>query len=485
MSGEKEDGKAIDRGHRRALDKFTVVRVVLAFLLLFLGQGQIAYAATTTVSTADDELNSDGDCSLREAIQAANTDTAVDACPAGSGADTIVLPAGTYTLAIAGAGEDVNATGDFDITADLTIQGAGATTTVIDGADLDRVFEVLSGIVGMSGLTIRNGSIGGISSSGMVTLMNSTISDNAGAGVANGGDMTLASVTVQGNTADCCAAGIRNSGTLTIADSTISGNAATGKGAGILNDPTGTITIESSTISDNIAEESAGIDNQGTLTLIDSLVSGNAATGGGGVGGLGGGIGNDGSLTVEGSTFSDNFAENGGGIFNRSLMSITRTTFTGNTVTCCGAAVSNESGVATIEKSTFSINAGAHAVANGGDLTLIAVTVEGNTGGGIGNGDTMTIKRSTIRDNTATFDGGGIHNSGALTIETSSVSGNHAGDRGGGIFNQVGATVALRESKVTKNIAVTDGGGIFNDGGTVTLERSKVTKNIPNDCVSC
>ena len=40
-------------------------------------------APSTTVSTTNDELNADGDCSLREAIQAANTDTGVDACPAG------------------------------------------------------------------------------------------------------------------------------------------------------------------------------------------------------------------------------------------------------------------------------------------------------------------------------------------------------------------------------------------------------------------
>jgi CSLREA domain-containing protein len=39
------------------------------------------------VNTTADELNSDNDCSLREAIQSANTDTGVDACTAGSGDD--------------------------------------------------------------------------------------------------------------------------------------------------------------------------------------------------------------------------------------------------------------------------------------------------------------------------------------------------------------------------------------------------------------
>jgi CSLREA domain-containing protein len=38
---------------------------------------------TIQVTTFEDELNSDNDCSLREAIQAANFDMPVDACPAG------------------------------------------------------------------------------------------------------------------------------------------------------------------------------------------------------------------------------------------------------------------------------------------------------------------------------------------------------------------------------------------------------------------
>ncbi len=59
---------------------------------------------TILVNTLTDELNNDGDCALREAIRAANLDAAVDACAAGSGADTIVLQSGvTYTLTRAGA----------------------------------------------------------------------------------------------------------------------------------------------------------------------------------------------------------------------------------------------------------------------------------------------------------------------------------------------------------------------------------------------
>src|SRR3989344_6403271 len=93
-----------------------------------------AFAATFTVTKTADTNDGvcDADCSLREAIGAAN------ALP---GADVITLPAGTYTLSIAGTGEDLNATGDLDITGDLTINGAG-DTTIIDGAAIDRVLTV-------------------------------------------------------------------------------------------------------------------------------------------------------------------------------------------------------------------------------------------------------------------------------------------------------------------------------------------------------
>src|SRR5262245_19348174 len=64
-----------------------------AALLLALGQN-VATAATITVTTSNPNIAADGQCSLIEAIINANNDAATHAdCPAGSGADTIVLPA--------------------------------------------------------------------------------------------------------------------------------------------------------------------------------------------------------------------------------------------------------------------------------------------------------------------------------------------------------------------------------------------------------
>ena len=98
-----------------------------------------------TVTTAQDELNEDGDCSLREAIQASNSDGAIDACPAGNGNDTIHLPAATYTLTLEGNGEDGNQTGDLDILGTVVLSGAEIASTIIDGGEIDRVAHVHAG----------------------------------------------------------------------------------------------------------------------------------------------------------------------------------------------------------------------------------------------------------------------------------------------------------------------------------------------------
>jgi CSLREA domain-containing protein len=64
----------------------------------------VARAFTSTVTTTADENNADGDCSLREAVIAANTDAARNACTAGRGAGTIRLYASSFVISLAGAG---------------------------------------------------------------------------------------------------------------------------------------------------------------------------------------------------------------------------------------------------------------------------------------------------------------------------------------------------------------------------------------------
>lgn len=221
---------------------------------------------TIAPNTTDDELNGDGDCSLREAITAANTDATVDACPAGSGPDTIPLAADTYPLAIAGAGEDDNATGDLDITAQLTIKGAGADQTAVDGGDLDRVFHVIGTTAELSGLAVRNGTAtgsggGGIRSGSTLTLKNATVSGNVasggGGGISSAGSLTLERSTVSANSGSF-GGGISSDGSLALENSTISGNTATGFPGGGIYVVDGTASLESSTIAANSAVLAGG-----------------------------------------------------------------------------------------------------------------------------------------------------------------------------------------------------------------------------------
>ncbi len=109
------------------------------------------FKVNTTLDTVAVNLktgkDASGHISLRSAIMAAD---------AHGGKNTIVLRSGTFKLTIAGAGEDAAATGDLDITRNLTINGKGAST-IIDGNNLDRVFDVLAGKVSISKLTIQGG----------------------------------------------------------------------------------------------------------------------------------------------------------------------------------------------------------------------------------------------------------------------------------------------------------------------------------------
>lgn len=98
----------------------------------FLGAGffllgsQSTYAATITVTPDAVDETTNGNCSLFEAAEAANTDTAVDACPAGSGADTLTVPDGTY---------DISANSvSLYFTEGVTLTGQSREGTIFDGA---------------------------------------------------------------------------------------------------------------------------------------------------------------------------------------------------------------------------------------------------------------------------------------------------------------------------------------------------------------
>src|SRR5262249_54941767 len=78
--------------------------------------------------------------------------------------------------------------GDLDIRGKLVINGRGSGATVIDGNNLDRVFQILAGKVAISGVTIQHGraAIGGglLNSGGQVALASVSLLNN----LAQGGD---------------------------------------------------------------------------------------------------------------------------------------------------------------------------------------------------------------------------------------------------------------------------------------------------------
>jgi CSLREA domain-containing protein len=247
-----------------------------------------AQSAVITVTTLKDEMDVDGNCSLREAIRAANLDTAVDACPAGAGEDTVYLPAGVYTLSIPGVGEDTGLTGDLDILSDMTITGSGEAATIIDGGGLDRVFHVVSDSqVKIANLTIRNGSIktaGFYSGGGILNqagklivqrvVLQANHAENTGGGIDNHGNLTVDKTTFIQNTA-AVGAGLFNDAQLTVSNSTFTQNVASSTGGGLDNNNDGT-TVVNSTFSGNTADQSGGgIFTDSQMDLLNLTIIGN------------------------------------------------------------------------------------------------------------------------------------------------------------------------------------------------------------------
>jgi CSLREA domain-containing protein len=192
--------------------------------------GAAVYIPTKMADTADGTCNAD--CSLREAVLAAN---------AHAGDDVILLHAGTYTLTIAG-NETLAAAGDLNIQDGLTVIGDGASRTIVDGGGIDRIFQIPGGITAeIRGVTLRNGRApgtgGAIVNNGTLTVLrsvltgNSSVSGTAGAGfggaILTDGDnssLTLTDSTLSGNTAQGGGGGIAIGGRATLANVTISGN---------------------------------------------------------------------------------------------------------------------------------------------------------------------------------------------------------------------------------------------------------------------
>jgi hypothetical protein len=215
--------------------------------------------------------------------------------------DTIHIAAGTYPE-------------HLTVDRSLTLNGAGAGSTVIEGSGTGTGMTIGSSsdslVVSVSGLRIQDGmaSAGG------------GLSSVPGMGQTN--RVVLTRVVVSGNEAvgapDAAGAAIYNAyrSTMTLSQSRIAGNAADGA-AGGTGEPGG-------------AGQGGGLYNAGTLEVTKSTISGNSAVGGAGGradsffgepggAGQGGGLYNAGTLEVTKSTIASNTAAGGAGGISTAL----------------------------------------------------------------------------------------------------------------------------------------------------------------------
>ncbi|HYG62704.1 MAG TPA: choice-of-anchor Q domain-containing protein [Thermoanaerobaculia bacterium] len=266
---------------------------LLALALMALAVAPAAAGVYIPTKTADtrDGACTETDCSLREAVIAAN---------ATAEPDVILLHSGVYVLGLAGAGEDAAATGDLDIADDLTLLGDGVGTTTVEGAGIDRVFHILAGAsVEIRDVTVAFGAAGagqdggGILNAGTLTLVRTVIAANqaaggAGGGLRNQGDsavLTVRQSLLEGNEA-AQGGGIAAQGTMTLANVTITNNTASGSGGGIYSYAGLDATINNATIVLNTATTQSGggvFAESGAFTTVDyplftnSIIAANVA----------------------------------------------------------------------------------------------------------------------------------------------------------------------------------------------------------------
>ncbi len=297
--------------------------------------------AAINVTTTSDVVNgSDGVTSLREAMIQSN---------AGTGGDTIVLPAGTYTLTMTGSGENVSASGDLDILKDVTIHGAGSGTTIIDASGMvlakDRVFDIQTGaIVTIEGLTVRGGDSGSSGGGGALIHAGAELIANYSVFSANHGN----------------------------------------RGGAIEND--GTFLAYHSIFNNNNASNGGAIENAGNMQLTDAVVKENVASN------AGGGLHNNGSAVLDSVTLNANQANLGGGIYHTgasSTLSLVNVTISVNQATVAGGGIWTDQNI-NATNVTISAN----------HVTLVAT---GNGGGVMANGASgnVTLFNSILYDNTA------------------------------------------------------------------------------------
>lgn len=329
----------------------TRLMLLLSSILLAQAAPAATFMVTKTADTADGAC--DADCSLREAVQAAN---------ATPGADVIRLAHGWYGLTRAGEDDDDNAlNGDLDFTDAVTIRGL-SSRSAIDAQQIDRVVEVAPGVtVELIDLTLKEGRVMG--RGGCVY--------NEGTLVLRRTWLTRCSVFL-GFTGVLDGGGLFNLGEVRFIEAKVYQNRALdgvtgGRGGGIFNGPGAVLYMYDSDIREN-------------LTGLDDAF------------GQGGGLYNWGAARIDRSFFYRNDPGDGEGaaMANRdgASLAVFNTTVSGNGHDGATGAIANGSRQQTETEPQSKLN-------------LLNVTVANNNGGGLFNTGRVTMRNTLIAGNYA------------------------------------------------------------------------------------
>ena len=404
----------------------------------------------------------------------------------------------------------------------MTVTGTVINSNTASGPASDNggggIYNLNGGTLNINGATITNNVANGAAGSGggilndvgsTLNIINSTINNNtanrAGGGIegnatAGTSFITLTDVSLNNNTVFTSPGNggglhMTGPGTVNVNFGTVNNNNAGAEGGGLWNG-SGTMTINGTIIDGNTASGAAADNggggiyqlNGGTLIVQNgATISNNIANG---TAGSGGGILSDvgASLTVSNSSIIGNRANRAGG----GIEAVASTTTTLNNVTL------NNNNVGVSPAVAAPGNGGGFHITGSGNATINGGTVNNNIaaaeGGGLWNGSgTMSVSGTTIDGNTASGNnadngGGGLYNQvGTLNVTNATVSNNNANGTlglGGGILND-GATLLVSNSTVSNNTSKLKGGGIATTNGTVTVNsNSAITSNISQGAVA-
>jgi CSLREA domain-containing protein len=388
----------LTRGGGRA--SVSLILAMLVFLVpasgLFYETSLKAASNIITVNTLSDASGAgDGSCSLREAINNANSasDTTSGDCVAGTGTDTINFNVSGTITPSGSALPPVSNT--------LTIDGSGQTVAINGSGTYQGLVVKTGATLNLYGMTITNGYAagdgGGIYSQGTLTVANSIVSSNSasyGAGIFNDhGALSVTTSTINGNSAfrgggiyNFGSVGNPGSSTLTIANSTISQNGC-GSGCGIYNDA-GTTSVGSSTFFANSGgnEYDAANINNGIVTFTNTTFQFQPGGNGGFI------IGQiSGTTNLTNSTFHSNNSNGGIAIVtDGGSITVTNSIFGGFITygSCQGAVTDGGYNIADESSCGFATSTGANGQTLGDGITNPGLDPNGLQNNG---GPTQTI----------------------------------------------------------------------------------------------